>query len=171
MKSSKELKEEHEIAIANQLLRGLKCDGTFIRHGKDDDGEPDVICSVDARTIGIEVGTAYLGEDAARVDWDLARGKAQMGVIDLYKGDERMLASVQGELDNKCLNTYSGADAVWLCIEAHDPAPVVWQLEQLVESLQIPAHKFERIYVGFHASVNDQGGFRVYRLPWTRETS
>ena len=109
----------HELAIADQLLNALQCDGKFLRHGKDD-GEPDVIYSVNGRTIGVEVTTAYLGNGAARVDWDLARGKAQRGIIDLDKGDERMLSSVQRVLGEKCLNTYSGADAVWLCIEARD---------------------------------------------------
>lgn len=65
-----------------------------------------------------------------------------------------MLSSVQGLLDAKCLNTYAGADAVWLCIEAHDPPSLVWQMEQLVAALSVPDHKYERIYLGFHASLN-----------------
>ena len=65
-----------------------------------------MIYSVNRRKVGIEVYTAYLGQGAARVDWDLARGKAQRGIIDLDKGDERMLSNVQRGLDEKCLNTY-----------------------------------------------------------------
>jgi hypothetical protein len=157
------LKEQHERAIGDQLLKGLELKGEFRRHGKDD-GEPDLIYSVDVRTIGIEIATAYLGADAAKVDWDLARGKAQRGVVNLFKSDERMLSSVQRALDEKCLRTYSGANAVWLCIEAHDPAASVWQIEQLARSLSIPHHSYERIYVGFHALPDDGGGFRVYQL-------
>jgi hypothetical protein len=157
------LKEQHERAIADQLLGALKCGGKFLRRGKDD-GEPDVIYSINGRTVGVEIGTAYLGGGAAKVDWDLARGKAQRGSIDLGRGDERMVAAVQRLLDEKCLNTYSGADAVWLCIEAHDPAPYIWQMEQLVAALSVPDQKYERVYVGFHALPSDGGGFRVYRV-------
>ena len=63
-------------AIADQLLNALQCDGKFLRHGKDG-GEPDVIYSVNWRTVGIEVYTAYLGEGAARVDWDLADARVR----------------------------------------------------------------------------------------------
>ena len=122
-----------------------------------------MICSVNGRTVGIEV-YRLPGEGAARVDWNLARGKAQRGTIDLYKGDERMFSSVQRDLYEKCLNTYSGADAVWLCIEAHDPAPLVWQMEQLAASVSVPDHRYERIYLGFHALPSDGGGFRAYPL-------
>lgn len=54
------LKEQHERAIADQLLNALQCDGKFLRRGKDD-GEPDVIYSINGRTVGVEVATAYLG--------------------------------------------------------------------------------------------------------------
>ena len=168
--NSRELKEKHETWIGNQLLNALKLDGRLIRHGKDG-REPDLIYSVGGTTVGVEVSAAYLGEGAARVDWDLARGKAQRGILDLYKGDERMLSSMQRVLDEKCLNTYSGADEVWLCIEARDPLPLVWQMEELIKSLSLPYHKYQRIYVGFRALPYDGGGFRVFKLPREPETS
>jgi hypothetical protein len=61
-------------------------------------------------------------------------------------------------------NTYSGADAVWLCIKRMTRAPLVWQMEQLVESLSVPDYRYERIYLGFDALPSDGGSFRVYLL-------
>ena len=55
------LKEQHERAIADQLLNELQFAGKFLRHGKED-GEPDVIYSINGRTVGVEVTTAYLSE-------------------------------------------------------------------------------------------------------------
>jgi hypothetical protein len=38
-------KEQHEIAIGNNLLKFLRCDSQLLRHGKDD-GEPALIYSL-----------------------------------------------------------------------------------------------------------------------------
>ena len=49
----KEVKEGHERAIGDQLLRALKLDGKLLRHGKDE-GDPDLIYSLEGKTVGIE---------------------------------------------------------------------------------------------------------------------
>jgi len=47
----KEVKEGHEKAIGDQLLRALKLEGKFLRHAEDD-GEPDLLYSLDGKTVG-----------------------------------------------------------------------------------------------------------------------
>ena len=37
-----------------------------------DDGEPDLIYSLDSRTVGIEVTTAYYDDGQAKAEWKLA---------------------------------------------------------------------------------------------------
>ena len=46
------MKEGHEKAIGKQLLRALKLDGKFLRHGEDD-GEPDLIYRSTAKPWGL----------------------------------------------------------------------------------------------------------------------
>lgn len=169
MNSSRELKEKHELAVGNQLLNALKLDGKLIRHGKDD-GEPDLIYSLEGKTLGIEVATAYYHEGQARVEWQLARGVikpdpprwVKLGVPN--DPAKVIISSVQQELTDKCAKTYSGANAVWLCIEQHAQLATVLETEQLVATVRIPAcHRFERIFLGFH-DLWGGGGFRVFTL-------
>ena len=71
---------------------------------------------------------------------------------------------MQRVLDEKCRNTYSGSDAVWLCIKAHDPALEVWQMEQLVAYSSVPDYSYEWIYIGVDALTSDGGGSRSYLI-------
>jgi hypothetical protein len=70
------LKEQHEVAIGNALLKSLGYDGQFIGHGADG-VEPDLIYLLAGRRIGIEMATAYYDDRQARVEWQLARGNMQ----------------------------------------------------------------------------------------------
>ena len=48
--------------------------------------------------------------------------------------------------------------------EARTPFPFAWEMEGLIDSLALPEHKYERIYVGFYALL-DGVDFRAYLLP------
>lgn len=164
------LKEQHEVAIGNALLRSLRCDGQFICHGEDD-GEPDLIYSIARRRVGMEIATAYYDNAQARVEWQLARGRLKpdpsgLTKIGFWSEPEKLIfSSVQRELEDKCSKIYSGVDALWLCIEQHAQLADVSETELLVKSVRIPTrHPFEHIYLGFHAYVGDGGDFRVYDL-------
>ena len=71
----KEVKEGHEKAIGNQLLRALKVDGKFLRHGEDDD-EPDLLYSLGGKTVGIEIATAFYHNRQAEIEIAAGAGQA-----------------------------------------------------------------------------------------------
>ncbi len=165
--TQKELKEGHELAIGNQLLKALKLDGKFIRHGKDD-GEPDLIYLIEGKTVGIEIGTRRYHNEQAKIESQLARGQLKSGRLGKKIGvpndqDKVIFSVLQQELNEKCLNSYSG-DEVWLCIDLQAPLLEISEAQEFVNAITVPAHhKFARIYFGFHALV-DEKGFAVFEL-------
>jgi hypothetical protein len=96
------------------LLRALK----FLRHGEDD-GEPDLLCSLDRKTRGVEIATAfYHNKQAASHP---ALGKLKSGRFGTPLGipkdqDTVILSRAQWELNDKSSKSYLG-DQVWLCID------------------------------------------------------
>jgi hypothetical protein len=162
------MKEKHEFAIGNALLRTLGWDAKFRRHGEDGK-EPDLIYTLNGQTLGIEIATAYYDNKQAEVEWQLARGRIQpdssgytkIGTWD--EPDEKIAANVQRELNDKCAKRYSGVDLLWLCIEQHAPIATVEGTLQLVRRLTIPPGiNFHKVYLGLHASIGDGGGFQVF---------
>jgi hypothetical protein len=162
----KEVKEGHEKAIGRQLLKALKLNGKFLRHGEDN-GEPDLIYSLDGKTVGIEIATAFYHNEQAEIESQLALGKLKSGRFGTPLGvpngqDKVILSRAQWELDDKCSKSYSG-DEVWLCIDLQAPLLEISEAKQLADAITIPArHKFARIYFGFHA-LFDGKGFTVLR--------
>ena len=163
----KEVKEGHEKAVGNQLLRALKLDGKFLRHGEDD-GEPDLLYSLDGQTVGIEIATAFYHNKQAEIESQLALGKLKSGRFGTPLGipkdqDMVILSRAQWELNDKCSKSYLG-DEVWLCIDFQAPLLEISEAEQLADAITLPPrHKFARIYFGFHALL-DGKGFTVFRL-------
>ena len=162
----RKVKEGHEKAIGNQLLRALKLNGRFLRHGEDD-GEPDLLYSLGDKTVGIEIATAFYHNRQAEIESQLALGKLNSGRFGTPLGvpgdqDKVILSGAQWELDEKCANGYAG-DEVWLCIHLQAPLLEIPEAKQLADAIIIPArHKFARIYFGFHA-LEDGKGFTVLR--------
>jgi hypothetical protein len=162
----KEVKEGHEKAIGNQLLRALKLDGKFLRHG-DDDGEPDLLYSLGGKNVGIEIAAAFYHNRQAEIESQLALGKLKSGRFGTPLGvpdgeDKVILSFAQWELNEECANRYAG-DEVWLCIHLQAPLLEISEAKQLADAIIIPArHKFARIYFGFHA-LEDGKGFTVLR--------
>ena len=173
--SSKQLKEDREKAIGNQLLKALKLDGKLLRHGKDGI-EPDLIYSLEGKTLGIEISTAHYDEGTASVEFKMARGEIKpdpprwvlLGVPN--EPDKVMVSRVQRELDDKCEKHYSGVDAAWLCIEQRAHLSTVADTEKLIAAIKVPNNEFERIYLVFNAPMNDGGGFRVFLLSRKRRS-
>jgi hypothetical protein len=163
----KEVKEGHEKAIGNQLLRALKLDGKFLRHSEDD-GEPDLLYSLDGKTVGIEIATAFYHNKQAEIESQLALGKLKSGPFGTPLGipkdqDMVILSRAQWELTDKCSKGYLG-DEVWLCIDFQAPLLEISEAEHLADAITLPPrHKFARIYFGFHALL-DGKGFTVFRL-------
>ena len=162
----KEVKEAHEKAIGRQLLKALKLKGKFLRHGEDD-GEPDLIYSLDGKTVGIEIATAFYHNEQAEIESQLALGKLKSGRFGTPLGvpndqDMVILSRARWELNDKCSKSYSG-DEVWLCIDLQAPLLEISEAKQLADAITIPArHKFARIYFAFHA-LFDGKGFTVLR--------
>jgi hypothetical protein len=120
----KEVKEGHEKAIGDQLLRALKLNGKFLRHGEDD-CEPDLLYSLDGKTVGIEIATAFYHNEQAQIESQLALDKLKSGRFGTPLGvpndqDKVILSRAQWELNDKCSKSYSG-DEVWLCIDLQAP--------------------------------------------------
>ena len=162
----KEVQEGHEKAIGDQFLSALKLDGKFLRHGEDD-SEPDLLYSLEGKTVGIEIATAFYHNRQAEIESQLALGKFNSGRFGTPLGvpgdqDKVILSGAQWGLDEKCANGYAG-DEVWLCIHLQAPRLEISEAEQLADAIIIPArHKFARIYFGFHA-LEDGKGFTVLR--------
>jgi hypothetical protein len=163
----KEAKEGHEKAIGDQLLRALKLEGKFLRHDEDD-GESDLIYSLDGKTVGIEIATAFYHNKQAEIESHLALGKLKSGRFGTPLGvpndqDKVVLSRAQWEPNDKCSKSYSG-DELWLCIDLQAPLLEISEAKQLADAITLPPrHKFARIYFGFHG-LFDGKGFIVFRL-------
>jgi hypothetical protein len=167
--TSKERKEQYEIAIGEQFLDALQCERRFMGHGKDA-GEPDLIYAIEGQTVGVEIATIYCDDGQAEVEWKLARGEIKRDpprwVVtgSWIEPDKRFFARMRQELDDKCAKTYSGVETMWLCMKMHYGLLTVSEAEQMIAALDVPAHQYQRIYLGFLAPIGDGGGFRVFTL-------
>src|SRR5438552_666905 len=109
------LKQQHERAIGNALLRSLDINGRFCELGIEG-VQPDLIYNVAGRHIGIEITTAYYDDFCAKSVWQLARGKLKPDAKGrtrisrkvLHEPDKLIVERVQQELNDKCAKAYSG---------------------------------------------------------------
>jgi hypothetical protein len=134
---------------------------------RQDDSETDLIYSLECKTLGIEIATAFYHNQQAEIESQLALGKFKS----ILFGAPRAVTNDQGkvivsfarwELDDKCAQRYAGHE-VWLCIELQAPRLKIAEAAQLADAISIPArHNFARIYFGFHA-LPDGKGFTVLR--------
>ena len=153
---------EHERAIAQQLLQKLGITPTSERHGDPSKGEPDYICIIDGKTVGIEVTTGYYSEQEARAvaeigEQPLMADEIAVGEV-IEEPDNAICESIQERLDEKCAKTYKGVDEVWLCINVDAAITESNSLEDCVENLEVPANGFKQIYVSYTKSDNEGGG-------------
>jgi hypothetical protein len=158
------LKERHQTAVANRLIKNLALPAMFVREGDHIKNEPDVIYSYQGELLGIEVGDAYYSNSLAKGQWDIARRKIDATprtVIfwDVDSADDTICAQIQKEVDKKCSRKpYSGVDRVWLCVEQQ--ALIIGERDMVLECvkrLRIPTgHGFEKIFL--HYLAPDEGG-------------
>jgi len=150
------LKQQHEIAVANGLIKNLALPATFLREGDHNKNEPDVICSYRGELLGIEVATAYTDNSEAEREWGIARDKIKVPkgtLVHIWGGEEpdkKMCARIQQEIDEKCARKpYSGVERLWLCVEqiaglSSDRDAVLGCVKRLRIST---GHPFERIFL------------------------
>ena len=162
----REVQEVHEKTIGDQFLSALKLEGKFLRHGEDD-SETDLLYSLEGKTLGIEIATAFYHNQQAEIESQLALGKFKSTLFGAPRAvtndQDRVIVSIaRWELDDKCAQRYAGHE-VWLCIELQAPRLKLAEAAQLADAISIPArHNFARIYFGFHA-LSDAKGFTVLR--------
>jgi hypothetical protein len=150
------LKQQHEIAVANGLIKNLTLAAMFLRTGDHNKNEPDVIYSYRGERLGIEVATAYTDNSEAEREWDIARGKINVPkgtlahIWGVEEPDKKMCARIQQEIDEKCARKpYSGVDRLWLCVDqiaglSSDRDAVLVCVKRLRIST---GHQFEKIFL------------------------
>lgn len=170
MRTREIIKRGHEKAVADQLFDALKIQASFEKNGDPDKREPDVLYRVGARTLGIEIATAYYENSDARDEWTLTAGERvfspkgyEMRSGGLLKNpDDRICERVQQEIYDKCGKRYMGADEFWLCIEQRAPLSEDTSIRECVESLTVPeGHQFTRLYLTY---LSESGTYTAIRI-------
>jgi hypothetical protein len=167
------IKQRHEKAVADQVLKTLKIRSKFERFGDPDKNEPDVIYNSDGKTVGIEVATAYYENSDAKDEWEIATGERPLpageirprsaGII--INPDELICKKIQAELADKCSKRYAGVDETWLCINQQAPMSDAKSTAECVKSLEIPpGHNFVRIFLTYTAPANEGGAYSVMEI-------
>ena len=115
--------------------------------------EPDVLCRdpVTGEEIGIEVVSAYSGEDHARAEWEKARGR-HTAEYQLTRSDReenvRILACVARNIRRKARNKYSSPGRLLLVVLTYPQRLYLRQAEKRLTRLRIPRrHPFDEIHV------------------------
>jgi hypothetical protein len=158
-------KQEHEIAVADRLVKDLAVRATFVRTGDPVSNEPDVIYSCENQLLGIEVRHAYYSESFAKGEWDAARGKievppggAVVRIWDLDNADDTICAEIQHTIEVKCARKpYTGVDRVWLCVVQQ--ALLSGQCDvvrECVKRLVVPpTHQFKKIFLHYGSPLHE----------------
>lgn len=170
------LKEQHEEAVASNLLKTLGIEAEFLRHGNDAT-EPDVLFKQQGKILGIEVATAYYDDlQQAKSEWQIARGIIKLlpkTPFVIWRGsdfDETICKRIQQEIHDKCSRKYVGADFFWLCIEHRGFLSDYESVVNCLNGLHVPSNRlFDKIYILYQATTNDGGGFRAFELPTIRQ--
>src|SRR5258708_40378168 len=119
MRLRDENKQQHERSVANALLNKLGIRPEAEQPGNPTNGEPDRLYSIDKKTIGIEVVTAYYAEHEAKATAEaaaekpIAPGEIRVGEV-TGSPDDSSCESIQEALDAKCAKKNSVTDAAWL---------------------------------------------------------
>jgi hypothetical protein len=159
-------KQQHEMAVAEDLLKQLKIAPKDTRPGNPDKNEPDRLYRIDEKTIGIEVVTSYYSNDEAKATAEAAAEKPiapdEIRVGDVFGSpDDSICESIQENLDAKSAKKYSGTDETWLCINADAVLTEMECIKDCVEGLDVPENPFARIYVTVS---NPEGGLEVFEV-------
>ncbi len=165
MRLRDENKQQHERSVANALLNKLGIRPEAEQPGNPTNGEPDRLYSIDKKTIGIEVVTAYYAEHEAKAtakaaaEKPIASDEIRVGEVS-GSPDDSICESIQEALDVKCAKEYSGTDETWLCINADAALTELESIKDCIDNLDVPENQFERIYV----TVNKVNGVEVFEI-------
>jgi hypothetical protein len=171
MNSAKQLQKEHEKWVCDTLIKTLNLNASFERFGNDL-SEPDCIYRLDEDLLGIEVATAYYGDEFAKQEWTLARGEREfpkqgyewLGSGPIYP-DNLICARIQNEINDKCSKNYQGVNKIWLCIEERASLSDEKSVERCLQSLKLPEkHCFNAIYLLHHAPTQEGGNYKVFNI-------
>jgi hypothetical protein len=175
---------DHEKFTAQKIVSLSGETANFERLGDPNKREPDVFFATSSSDrLGIEVTTAYyLGDEDdpnlhAREDWKQARKPTfdEHGIhriIDPKTGkpkiwdrmEERLIASCQLMLTEKCAKQYAGVDHLWLAIYADAPLTESPEFDLVIQKLIIPGvNPFERIFM-LHRVTGPGGGYRAVQF-------
>ncbi len=164
------MKEQHEEAVATDLLKALNFAAKFLRHGNDRD-EPDVLFTHQGKILGVEVATAYYDSQQARMEWQIARGidkPSPKTLTSIWHGsdcDDIIYQRIQQEITDKCSRKYVGADLFWLCIEHRGFLSDYGSTVACVKKLNVSQNNlFDKIFILYQAGMNEGGGFRVFEV-------
>lgn len=163
------LKRQHEKAVVEDLMKCLENqDPQFDRMG-DDKNEPDVIYSMGDKRVGVEVVTAYIDNDYAKLKWDFAKGKRKdFNVVHSLpvNSSDLLCSSIQETLKEKSIKSYkySGVDEVWLCIEEQSPVSDIKSITDCINGIKVEKNRFHHIYILQHSPLHDGGGFKAFRI-------
>jgi hypothetical protein len=158
---------DHEKFTAEKIVSLCGESAVFDRFGDPKRREPDIIFATSFDSLGIEVTTAYYQGDEddpnlhAREDWKFAKNPTfdEHGVhrtIDPRtrkpkiwdRMDERLTASCQVMLTEKCSKQYAGVDHLWLAIYADAPVTESYEFDLIIKKLAMPSvNPFERIFI------------------------
>jgi hypothetical protein len=168
MRLRDENKQQHEAAVADDLLKHLKIAPKLARPGNPTKNEPDRMYRIDEKIIGVEVVTAYYSNDEAQATAEaaaekpIAEDEIRVGGV-IGSPDDSICESIQENLSTKCAKKYSGADETWLCINVDAALTELECIKECVEALHVPANPFARIYVTVN---NAEGGVvEVFEVP------
>jgi hypothetical protein len=160
-------KQQHEGAVADELIQELKIKPVGTRHGDPNKNEPDRLYRIDKKTVGIEVVTAYYSEGEAKATAEAAAEKPiapneiRPGEV-IGSPDDSICESIQENLSAKCAKKYAGTDETWLCINADAALTDLDCLKECVGNLDVPESQFARIYVTVS---KPEGGLEVFQVP------
>lgn len=165
MASIAQRKLEKEVAL--QLIYHIG-ESEFLRMGKEEDDEPDVIVLVNEKLIGIEVATVYHKGHEKDV-WLLRRGQKKPEDLEpftIIEPDTQIRERIQDEINEKCLHSYAGVEETWLCINIDMSTVTAAQdIHRSLESYRIPkTNNFSRFYIAMLQTLSEGGGWVVYRI-------
>ncbi len=171
MRKRDEVKQGHERAVAEHLLRVEKIDAAFDRLGDASNREPDTVFRISDCAVGIEVATAYYNEREAQCDWEIATGEQPLAPEEtratpvIGNPDRLICERVRRELEDKCGKAYKGAEEIWLCINLNAALSDACSVTACAKELKIPQeHGFARIYLTYTAPQDEGGGCVAIRI-------
>jgi hypothetical protein len=173
MSNRETVKKEHEQAVADQLLETLNIEARFERPGDPNKKEPDFICNLSGKIVGIEVATAYYedsdAKDAAEIaaeERPLDPGEIRVRSKGILGGPDQMICErIQLEIDDKCGKVYAGTNETWLCISQDAALSDADSVAECQKNLKVPAkHQFARIYLTYLAPEHEGGKYTAVQL-------